>query len=89
VPWDVSPAGAARPVAGLKRVDADALAALPAERLAGLRASQALLLAHAQILSVPRLAVIAGLAASAAAQDTAGLGALVGIDLGDFDLDPG
>jgi hypothetical protein len=77
------------PPEGLLRVDQKALHALAPDMLAHLMAANALALAHAQIFSVPRLAILAQLIENEAGQDVTKVSGFFAGDEGDlnFSLD--
>ena len=90
VPWRFPEAlSGDAPPEGLLRVDQTALNALDRTALARLRDANALSVAYAQIFSVPRLRILAGLREIGDGQDPHGAqkaGAFVD-DVGDFSFD--
>lgn len=87
VPWQFPDAVSdGTPPEGLLRVNQKALHALAPETLAHLMRANALALAYAQIFSVPRLNILAGLRDLDSAQGDAQASGLFGSDEGDLDF---
>lgn len=87
VPWHFPEAiSGGDPPEGLFRIDQKALHALPPKALAHLMQSNALALAHAQVFSLPRLSILAGLREVDTARDDTTASALFGGDEGNYNF---
>ena len=89
VPWRFPEAlSGDSPPGGLLRVDQGALNALAPAALARLRDANGLSLAYAQVFSVPRLQILAGLQEHEAGRADAGARGMFGLDEGDLEFPP-